>query len=592
MQKETPVIDIFTKRHEKNWKNDLFIFWDFSTPHIWRLLAAMLSGLILSGINGAIAWSIQPIMDSLFVKKSSGFLLFLPLGVIALFSMRGLFTFFTNYLMNSIGAKIVRSIRQGIFNRLLALPISFHQKTSSGTVVSKILNDVGLLQNTVAFTIKDFFVQGSTVIVLAVVAITRRWDLALLSFVVVPLIIFGIGKFGKRMKKTGMNTRLLIAKITSILHESLQGMKIIKAFTMEKEMSKRHEGALTDHYRSIMRETRINEFSSLMAEVLGGIGIAIILLYGGHLIIADKMTPGAFFSFVAAILMMYTPLKRLSRVFNDFQQGRNVIERVKDIVVVAPEKKDGLQKEIKGHIVFENVSFKYPYTEDYALKDINLQIMPNEIVALVGYSGAGKSTLADLIGGFWYSTDGNIYIDGVNTKDLSINSLRTHIGVVTQDVVLFDDTIKANILFGRPNATEEQMIKAAKDAYAHEFIMELPEGYETKIGERGVRLSGGQKQRITIARAILRNPSILILDEATSSLDIESEEKVQKALERLMEGRTTIVIAHRLSTVRKATKIVVMSRGRIIQHGSHEELLKQGGLYQELYSMQFASSET
>jgi len=591
MRKETSVIDTFSKRHEKNWKNDLFIFWDFSVPHIWRLLAAMLCGLILAGINGAIAWSIQPIMDSLFVKKSSGFLLLLPLGVIALFSMRGLFTFFTNYLMTSIGAKIVRSIRQGIFNRMLTLPVSFYNRTSSGSVVSKILNDISLLQNTVAFTIKDFFVQGSTVIVLAVVATTRKWDLALLSFVVVPLIIFSIGKFGKRMKKTGMNTRLLIAKITSILHESLQGMKIIKAFTMEKEMSKRHEGALTDHYRNVMRETRINEFSSLMAEVLGGIGIAIILLYGGHLIISDKMTPGSFFSFVTAILMMYTPLKRLSRVFNDFQQSRNVIERIKDIVVVDPEKKGGLQKEIKGHIVLENVSFKYSSTEDYSLKDISMEIMPNEIVAIVGYSGAGKSTLADLIGGFWNPTDGNIYIDGVNLKDLSLNSLRTHIGVVTQDIILFDDTIKANVLFSKPDATDEQVVRAAKDAYAHEFIMELPEAYETKIGERGVRLSGGQKQRITIARAMLRNPSILILDEATSSLDIESEQKVQKALERLMEGRTTIIIAHRLSTVRKATRIVVMDRGRIIQQGSHEELLMQGGLYQELYNMQFAGSE-
>jgi subfamily B ATP-binding cassette protein MsbA len=591
MRKETPVVDIFSKRHEKNWKNDLFIFWDLSSPYAWRLLAAMLCGLILSGINGAIAWSIQPVTDSLFAEKSSGFLLLLPLGVIALFSMRGLFTFFTNYLMGSIAAKIVKSIRQGIFKRLLTLTVSFHNKTSSGSVVSKLLNDLGLLQNTVAFTIRDFFVQGCTVIVLAVVAITRRWDLALLSFIVVPLIIFGIGKFGKRMKKTGMNTRLLIAKITSILHESLQGIKIIKAFTMEKEMSKRHEAVLTDHYRSTMRETRINESSSLMAEVLGGIGIAIILLYGGHLIISDKMTPGSFFSFVAAILMMYTPLKRLSRVFNNFQQGRNVIERIKDIVVVAPEKKGGLQKEIKGHIVFENVSFKYPSAEGYALKDINIEIMPNEIVALVGYSGAGKSTLADLISGFWYPTDGNIYIDGINIKDLSLNSLRTHIGVVTQDVILFDDSIKANILFGSPDATEQQVVKAAKDAYAHEFIMELPEAYETRIGERGVRLSGGQKQRISIARAILRNPSILILDEATSSLDIESEQKVQKALEKLMEGRTTIVIAHRLSTVRKATRIVVMSRGRIIQQGSHEELLMQGGLYQELYNMQFAGSE-
>ncbi|MGQ3685090.1 MAG: ABC transporter ATP-binding protein [Candidatus Loosdrechtia sp.] len=550
----------------------------------------MLSSLVLSGINGAIAWSIQPVIDSLFVKKSAGLMLLLSFGIITLFFMRGLFSFITNYLMSSIGAKIARSIRQGVFTKLLSLPLSFYNRTPSAAVVSKMLNDVHLLQETAAFTMKDFFVEGCTVIVLAIVAITRRWDIALLSFVVVPLIILSIGKFGKWMKKTGMNTRLLIAKITSILQESLQGIKIIKAFTMEKKMLEKYESALTDHYRNTMRETRINEFSSFIAEFLGGVGIAIIMLYGGHLVISEKMTPGSFFSFITAILMMYTPLKRLSRVNNNFQQSRNVIERLKEIITEIPEKKGGLEKEIKGHIVFENVSFRYPSAEDYALKNINLEISPNEIIALVGYSGAGKSTLADLPVGFWNPTTGNVYIDNVNIKDLSLYSLRKHIGTVTQDVLLFDDTIKANIQFGRPDATEEMIIAAAKDAYAHEFIMELPEGYETRIGERGIRLSGGQKQRITIARAILRNPPILILDEATSSLDIESEQKVQKALERLMEGRTTVVIAHRFSTVKKATRIAVMSGGKIIQQGRHEDLIMQGGLYQELYNMQFASS--
>ncbi|MDI6802205.1 MAG: ATP-binding cassette domain-containing protein, partial [Thermodesulfovibrionales bacterium] len=265
-------------------------------------------------------------------------------------------------------------------------------------------------------------------------------------------------------------------------------------------------------------------------------------------------------------------------------------ERVREIVSVVPEKKGGTERTIKGHIVFENVSFKYPSAESYVLKDINLHINPGEVIALVGYSGAGKSTLVDLIAGFLYPDKGKILIDGIDTRDLSLKSLRGHIGIVTQDIVLFNDTVKANILFGRPDAAKAEVIEAAKAAYAHEFIMELSDGYETKIGERGIRLSGGQKQRITMARAILRNPSILILDEATSSLDTESEQKVQKALEKLMEGRTTIVIAHRLSTVLKATKIIVMSRGRIIQHGSHEELLLAGGLYQELYAMQFAVS--
>lgn len=582
--------EIFKKYQSGSLRNDVSIFWQLSTPYLWRLLAAVVCSLMLSGINGAIAWIIKPVLDTLFIKKSSGFLFLLPFGIIILFFMRGAFTYITNYLMSSIGAKVVRSLRQGIYNKLLFLPLSFYGKTSSGSVVSKSLNDMEILNLTVAHTIKDFFVAGGTVIALAIVAVIRKWDLALLSFIVIPLIVYGISKFGVMMKRVSMNTRKLISKITTILHESLQGIKIIKAFTMEEEMNKRHEKALAEHYRNTMREVRINESSSLLTEVLGGFGIAIILFYGGHLVISDKISAGSFFSFIAAILMMYTPMRRLSRINNNFQQARNVIERIKEIIFVESEKKGGTERTIKGHIVFENVSFKYPSAESYVLKDINLHINPGEVIALVGYSGAGKSTLVDLIAGFWYPYKGKILIDGTDTRDLSLKSLRGHIGIVTQDIVLFNDTVEANILFGRPDATEGEVIEAAKAAYAHEFIMELSDGYETKIGERGIRLSGGQKQRITMARAILRNPSILILDEATSSLDTESEQKVQKALERLMEGRTTIVIAHRLSTVLKATKIIVMSRGRIIQHGSHEELLLAGGLYQELYAMQFAVS--
>jgi len=582
--------EIFKKYQSGSLRNDVSIFWQLSTPYLWRLLAAVVCSLILSGINGAIAWIIKPVLDTLFIKKSSTFLFLLPFGIIILFFMRGAFTYITNYLMSSIGAKIVRSLRQGIYNKLLFLPLSFYGKTSSGSVVSKSLNDMEILNLTVAHTIKDFFVAGGTVIALAIVAVIRKWDLALLSFIVIPLIVYGISKFGVMMKRVSMNTRKLISKITTILHESLQGMKIIKAFTMEEEMNKRHEKALAEHYRNTMREVRINESSSLLTEVLGGFGIAIILFYGGHLVISDKISAGSFFSFIAAILMMYTPMRRLSRINNDFQQARNVMERIKEIIVVESEKKGGTERTIKGHIVFENVSFKYHSAESYVLKDINLHINPGEVIALVGYSGAGKSTLVDLIAGFWYPYKGKILIDGTDTRDLSLKSLRGHIGIVTQDIVLFNDTVEANILFGRPDAAKAEVIEAAKAAYAHEFIMELSDGYETKIGERGIRLSGGQKQRITMARAILRNPSILILDEATSSLDTESEQKVQKALEKLMEGRTTIVIAHRLSTVLKATKIIVMSRGRIIQHGSHEELLLAGGLYQELYAMQFAVS--
>ncbi len=587
----TEIVEIFKKKYSKNWKADIFVLWQLSLPYIGRLVAAVFCSLMLSGVNGAVAWLIKPVLDSLFIKRASSFLFLLPLGVVILFFLRGTFAFLTDYLMSSIGAKMVRSLRQGIYSKLLVLPLSFYSETSSGSVMSKVFNDIETLKGTVAYTVKDLFVSGGTVIVLTVIAVTRKWDLALMSLVVIPLIIFSIAKFGTLMKRTSMKTRKLISKVTIILHESLQGMKIIKAFTMEKEMTNRHENALMEHYRNTMREVRINEFSSLMAEVLGGVGIAIILFYGGHLVITEKISSGEFLSFITAILMIYTPLKKLSRLHNDFQQGRNVIQRVREIVLVEPERKGGIEKEIRGHIIFENVSFLYPSARDYAVNNINLEIMPGELIALVGHSGAGKSTLVDLLAGFWYPNEGHITIDDINTGDLSLKSLRRHLGIVTQDMVLFNDTSKANIRFGRPDATDEEVIEAAKAAYAHEFIMEFPGGYETKIGEHGVKLSGGQKQRITIARAILRNPTILILDEATASLDTESEQKVQKALERLMTGRTTIVIAHRLSTVKKATRIVVMNKGRIVQQGAHDELLLQGGLYQELYNMQFASSE-
>lgn len=583
--------EIFRKKHYGAVKDDAYLLWQLSRPYFKVLAAAIFCSLILSGINGAIAWLIKPVLDSIFIKKSSGFLFLLPIGVILLFILRGTFTFLANYLMSSIGAKIARSLRQTIYSKLLVLPLSFYHESSSGSLISRMQNDIEVLNRIVAYTVKDFFTQGGTVIVLASVAVIRKWDLALLSFIVIPLIIYGIGWLGTLMKRISARTRRLISEVTIILHESLQGIKIIKAFTMEKAMSERYSTALQEHYRNIMREVRTDEFSGFLAEVLGGVGIAIIVFYGGHLVISGQISAGSFFSFVAAILLIYTPLKRLSKVVNNFQQTRTVLERIREILIVDNEPQGGVEKDIHGHIVFQNVSFRYPGSRHFALKDINLEIAEGEVIALVGHSGAGKSTFVDLIAGFLYPTEGNIYIDGVTTRDLQLVSFRKHIGIVSQDIVLFDDTIKANIRYGRIDATDEEITEAAKAAYAHEFIMELPEGYNTKLGERGVKLSGGQRQRITIARAILRNPAILLLDEATSSLDIDSEQRIQKAMEELMAKRTTIVIAHRLSTVQRASRIVVMNRGLIVQQGTHEDLLLQGGLYQELYNMQFITSD-
>lgn len=589
--KNIDIEKLFRKTRAGNVKVDIALLWRLSRPYFKVLAAAALCGLILSGIEGAIAWMMKDVTDSLFIKKSSGFLLPLTFGVIVIFMLRGAFTFLTNYLMNSVGAKVARSLRDTIYKKLLMLPLSFYHATSSGSVISKMLNDIEVLNRVIANTVKDFFVQGCTVIILAAVAITRKWDLALLSFIVIPLIIYGVGWLSALMKRISARTRLLISEVTIILHESLQGIKIIKSFTMEKAMAERYRTALQEHYRNVMREVRTDEFSSFLAEALGGIGVAIIVFYGGHLVISEQISPGSFFSFLTAIILMYTPMKRLSKVVNNFQQTRTVFERMREIFVVDNEAQGGIEKDIRGRIVLNNVSFRYPGSQHFALKNIDLDIGEGTVTALVGHSGAGKSTLVDLIAGFWYPTEGNISLDGVSTRDLQLESLRKHLGIVSQDIVLFDDTIKENIRLGRPDATDKEIIEASRAAYAHEFIMEMPEGYETQIGERGVKLSGGQKQRITIARAILKNPPILLLDEATSSLDMDSELRIQKAMESLMSKRTTIVIAHRLSTVKRASRIIVLNRGVIVQQGSHEDLLIQGGLYQELYNMQFVTSD-
>ncbi|WP_353683844.1 ABC transporter ATP-binding protein [Thermodesulfovibrio sp. 3907-1M] len=582
----------FKIKFKKQWIDDLAVFWRLIKEYRLRLLLALLCGLAISGINGAIAWSVKPAMDQIFIKKSSEYLYLITFGVIILFALRGVFTFLNNYLMNSIGAKIVKNVRDMIYEKLLKLPFSFFCKDSSGNVISRVLNDIDLLKSTVSNTIKDFIVEGLTVVALAAVAFYRRWDLAILSFLVIPFMIYAMTELGKKMKKIGMKTRIRIAKVTTLLHETLHGIKIIKAFTMEKDMKERYKKALTEHYHNIMREVRTEEFTNLLTEVIAGVGVAMILFYGGWLVVNDKISSGDFFSFATAVILMYTPLKRLSRVNASFQKGRNVIERLREIIFVEHEPEKGVEKELKGHIVFRNVSFQYPLAKDYALKNVSFEIKPGETAAIVGPSGAGKSTIADLLAGFWYPTEGEILIDGVSIRELSLYSLRSQIALVTQDIVLFNDSVINNIKFGNISSSFEEALAAAKLADAHDFIMKLPQGYDSLVGEKGVLLSGGQKQRITIARAILREPKILIFDEATASLDTESEEKIQRALEQMRKGRTTIVIAHRLSTIRRADKIIVMDKGQIIEQGTHEELLSLGGLYSELWHLQFSEASS
>lgn len=558
-------------------------------PYWGRVILAGILSLIVSGINGGLAWLVKPALDGIFLEKNKTLLVIMPLVVLILYLLRGVFFFFQSYLMRSIGAKIVRDMRNRLFGHLMYLPVGYYKKESTGSTLSRVTNDIGMLQNLLAYSIKDLFVESATVVALLTVAFYRRWDLALMAITVFPAAFYGVGRIGKRLKNVSIKAQQKISIITEYLTESFTGIKMIKVFDREGDTISKFKDINHDFYRETMRSVRLIEFTSLLMEVVGGFGIAFVLWYGGKLVVTGTITPGEFFSFLAAIFMVYTPAKRLSNVNNGIQQARASLERISEIEDKEREK-DGkvIIPPIKETIEFRDVSFVYPGVRHEALKDINLEVKKGEIVAIVGKSGVGKTTLVDLLPRFHDSSKGAVYVDGVDISTASLKSLRGQIGVVSQDIILFNDTVRNNIVFGKPDADEDEIVSAAKSAFAHEFIMEFPQRYETVIGEGGVRLSGGERQRISIARAILKNPPILILDEATSSLDTHSEMMVQKALGNLMENRTTFVIAHRLSTIRRATKIVVLDKGRIVETGTHDELIERGGVYRKLYELQFS----
>ncbi|MCL5023279.1 MAG: ABC transporter transmembrane domain-containing protein [Nitrospirae bacterium] len=557
-------------------------------PYIGRMVLAGLCSFAVSATNGSLAWLVKPAVDRVFVDRGASYLMPLSAAIMLVFLGRGVFSFLHNYLMGSVGAKVVRDIRNHMFRHMLYLPISFVQKDSTGAMVSRVLNDAGMVQAVLTYTVKDLFVEGGSVVVLIVVALYRRWDLTLIAIVVLPLAFYFAARLGKRLKRVSERTQEKIANLTEMLSEGFSGTKIIKSFCREEDEEKRFGERNQSFYRELMRSTRISEATGLMMEFVGGVGIGFVVWYGGSLVIGGKMTAGDFFSFLAAIFLIYTPAKRLAAAQNSLQQVRAPLERV-DRLLAEPMEGGGdtALEGFRDEIVFDEVSFRYEGTDDDALNGVSLAVKKGEIVALVGRSGAGKTTFVDLIPRFYRPVGGRILMDGMDVSKATLKSLRFLIGIVSQDVILFNDTVRANIAYGKPGASEEEIVSAAKAAYAHDFILELPKGYDTVIGERGIRLSGGQKQRLSIARAILKNPPILILDEATSSLDTASEVMVQRALENLMNDRTAFVIAHRLSTVRRASRIIVMDRGRIIESGTHEELLASGGMYQKLHSLQF-----
>lgn len=567
----------------------------FLLPYRWRLAAALLCSGLVSALNGAYAWLVKPAIDEVFISKSETWIVLIPLLLIFVTALKGLASYGQAYLMTFVGVRVVTDIRDRLFAHLMRLPMGFHVKHPSSHMLSRVINDVNWIQSSVAGVLKDVVQHSLTFLVLLGYAFYLNWSMTLIAMVALPATIYPIIRFGARMRSLAARGQERTADMSLALQETLTGIRIVKGFTQEDRETARFKQINEAYFRTWMKSTQVSSWTTPVLEIIGATGIAGIIWYGGMQVVRGTMTPGVFFSFFTAAFLMYNPLKRVAGANNTIQQALAAAERVFQVLDQPTEAStDTGTKPFHGvsrSVEFHDVSFNYEGVEEEALRDISLTVKAGESVALVGNSGAGKTTLVNLIPRFYEPSGGRILIDGVDTRDIKLAELRAHIGIVSQDTLLFDATVKENIAYGSEGASEEAVCAAAEAAYAHEFIQRMPNGYATIIGENGVKLSGGERQRISIARAILKNPSLLILDEATSALDSESERKVQLALANLMKHRTTFVIAHRLSTVQKADQIVVLDRGTIAEVGSHEELLRKGGLYRRLHAMQFSSEE-
>ena len=563
-------------------------------PHWHRLAISMVCMVGVALCTAALPYLVKPVLDDIFIQKRAEMLKFLSIVVFLVFFIKALTEWGHTYLMSYIGQRIVAQLRQQLYDHLQILPLSFFDRMSTGRLMSRVTNDVNLIQGAVTNAITGSLKDPFTLIGLLVVMFTRDWQLSLISMVVLPFAFFPVVKFGSMLRRISTKSQESMGDISVILHETISGSRIVKAFGMEEYEKERFSRENTRYFRYLMKSVMVRALSSPLMEFLGGIAIVFVILYGGYRVIQGVSTPGEFFSFLGALLLLYEPIKRLSRINNVVQEGIAAATRIYDILDTPPgiqDKPDAIQlPPMRQELELRNVQFRYD--DEPVLKEINLKVSAGEIIAIVGVSGAGKSTLVDLIPRFYEVYHGAVLIDGVDIRDVTMSSLRNQIGIVTQQTILFNDTVRNNIAYGDIHKSDEEIIAAAKAANAYNFIMKMDQGFDTVIGEQGARLSGGERQRLCIARALLKNAPILILDEATSSLDSEAEMEVQRALENLMAGRTTLVIAHRLSTIKNADRIVVISNGRIVEEGRHDELMECNGEYCRLYDMQFAQMDT
>jgi subfamily B ATP-binding cassette protein MsbA len=507
---------------------------------------------------------------------------------------KGICDYFGNYLISFVGQSVVMNLRNDLYKKIIGQPTSFFQGNSTGRLISRVTNDIEKIQLASSTVMADALRQMFTLAAMATVLIMLNWRLALVAVFLAPFVALPSVKFGRKIRHTSRSSQDNLADISNILHETITGIRIVKAFVMEKFEFQKFKEASRRLLHLNLKWVRVQALSGPLMEVLGALVIGGLLYYAQNEITKGRMTSGDFIAFIAALFKMYDPVRRISGINNSFQQAMGASTRVFEFLELPEETADDTNArplvEFRNEIVFDHVSFSYDH-EGPTLKDICLTTRKGELVAIVGTSGSGKTTLLNLVPRFFDVTSGRILVDGCDLREFTRESLRSQIGIVTQETILFNDTVRNNIAYGRPETSQEAIEQAARAALAHDFILQMPKGYDTQIGERGQRLSGGERQRMAIARAILKNPPILILDEATSALDSESELYVQRALGNLMEGRTVFVIAHRLSTVRSADRIVVIQNGEIQEKGTHQDLLDRGGLYQRLYEMQFAEMD-
>ncbi|MFW2331379.1 MAG: ABC transporter ATP-binding protein [Nitrospinota bacterium] len=562
----------------------------YIAPYKLKFAIASFFMVLISLTSGSVALLMQPLLDDIFGRKDYDVLTLVAGALLGIYFVRGIARYLASSLMQIVGQLAVRNIRNELHSNMQKLSLSFFNSRKTGEIISRITNDVQLLQEAVSIVLFDIIRESCTMVVLLVILFYQDWQLTLFAIILIPISAVVIIKLGAIIRKISKASQEAMAAINGLLFETFAGIKVVQAFSMENYEIQRFHEVNESYFQTIKRAIRVSEVSSPLLEFLGAISLTMIIWYGGYQVINDKLTAGQFFSFFTALFMLYAPVTKLARANNKAQQAVAAAVRVfnyidiKSTIVESPNPIH--VGKLQNAVEFNNVTFAYDPGKN-VVDDVSFTLRQGECVALVGPSGSGKTSLASLLPRFFDSTGGEILFDGTNIKDISINSLRANIGVVTQEIFLFADTIRNNIGYGLDSIDEERLLNASKSAFAHDFILELPDQYETYIGQQGVKLSQGQRQRISIARAIMKDPSILIFDEATSSLDIKSERMVQNAISNLVSSRASIVIAHRLSTIIKADLIIVIEDGKIVEQGSHQLLLSKKGLYKKLYDLQF-----